>query len=62
MGDFACEICSYTTKKRGNYNRHLKTKKHKEKMSKYKFIKKTNSKVLESMVGQFFKVYQTPSL
>lgn len=36
MGDFACEICNYTTKKRGNYNRHLKTKKHKEKMSKYK--------------------------
>lgn len=27
-------------------------------MSQYKFIKKTNNKILESMVGEFFKIYQ----
>lgn len=32
MTHFICDICNYTTDKRGNYNRHLNTKKHKKKV------------------------------
>tara|TARA_B100000963_G_scaffold202727_1_gene176517 strand:- start:16623 stop:17513 length:891 start_codon:yes stop_codon:yes gene_type:complete len=32
MAQFVCDICNYTTDKRGNYNRHLNTKKHKKKI------------------------------
>lgn len=32
MTHFMCDICNYTTDKRGNYNRHLNTKKHKKKV------------------------------
>ena len=34
MSQFTCEICNYKTDKRGNYNRHLTTKKHKKKIEK----------------------------
>lgn len=32
MTEYICKICDYQTTKRGNYNRHLKTKKHKQKI------------------------------
>ena len=32
MFNFICEVCNYKTTKRGNYNRHLKTRKHKQKI------------------------------
>lgn len=34
MTEYICKICDYQTTKRGNYNRHLKTKKHKQKIEK----------------------------
>lgn len=33
MSIFTCSICNYKTTKRGNYNRHLKTRKHKERVN-----------------------------
>ena len=37
---FFCKPCNYSTCKRGNYNRHLKTRKHKDKVSKLNEKKK----------------------
>ena len=34
MSQFTCEICNYKTDKKGNYNRHLTTKKHKKRLEK----------------------------
>ena len=31
MDSFVCDICNYTTKKQGNYNRHIKSAKHLQK-------------------------------
>lgn len=36
MEDYICEICDFTTSKNFNYERHLKSKKHKEREKKHK--------------------------
>ena len=36
---FTCEFCTYSTKKQGNYLRHVQTNKHKKNAHKVKHIK-----------------------
>ena len=45
---FNCEHCKYSTKCKSNYNRHLKSKKHKNKISLNKLTVLQNKKVNES--------------
>lgn len=35
MTNYECKLCNYITKKQGNYNRHIKTSKHMEKVIEY---------------------------
>ena len=57
MNIFVCDICNYTTKKQGNYNRHLDSKKHT-----YKVTHDTSNKYLQKTEEKydFSKLLQTP--
>ena len=56
---FECKSCDFTTCKKGDYNRHLQTIKHKNKEILINDVKKSANKIFECICGKIYKHNQS---